>query len=288
MLQVELLQFLELTYRLWDIAIEDILSKINFARFVRLIMRAPSSTSYKWLLREERYSREVPLNISSGSPPLRLFWSALSPSSMEQISNRRGMLALKRLKNISSIWNDGELLQIWVGIFPLKLVLLALPATRLFITSHVVDGNCLVNKLLKMFSIAKATKHRTMSRGRGWGAAVQGGSQQTDRETHTLRPARSILVTVLFGKQVIPSHLQKSMLPFHEVARPPSCDSPTRNWRRELFSSFVHELVGLANEISSTRERPGKELPLFSSRPGAWTRKFGGFVSSQNWYENGS
>uniref|UniRef100_A0A0E0NA39 Uncharacterized protein n=1 Tax=Oryza rufipogon TaxID=4529 RepID=A0A0E0NA39_ORYRU len=47
---------------------------------------------------------------------------------------------------------DGELMHKELGICPIKLLLLALRATRLFITLHVVVGNFPVNKLLEMFS----------------------------------------------------------------------------------------------------------------------------------------
>uniref|UniRef100_A0A0E0JVN7 Uncharacterized protein n=1 Tax=Oryza punctata TaxID=4537 RepID=A0A0E0JVN7_ORYPU len=50
---------------------------------------------------------------------------------------------------------DGALTQNEVGIFPVKLLVLALSATRLFITSHVVDGKIPVNKLLDMFSTCR-------------------------------------------------------------------------------------------------------------------------------------
>jgi hypothetical protein len=48
--------------------------------------------------------------------------------------------------------NDGALMQIEYGICPVKLLLLALRATRFFMASHIVDGNCPVNKLLEIFS----------------------------------------------------------------------------------------------------------------------------------------
>jgi len=48
--------------------------------------------------------------------------------------------------------SDGALLQIEDGNGPVKLLLLALRATRLFITCSVVDGNCPVKKLLEIFS----------------------------------------------------------------------------------------------------------------------------------------
>jgi hypothetical protein len=85
---------------------------------------------------------------------------------------------------------------------------------------------------------------------------------QRDRERCPSRrlEASKILVIVLFGLQVIPSHLQQSMLSFHESARPPWYESPARNWRREPFSCSVQELVGEAKEVSSTRERPSKDM----------------------------
>ncbi|KAM3295408.1 hypothetical protein ACQJBY_037976 [Aegilops geniculata] len=66
-------------------------------------------------------------------------------------------------------------------------------------------------------------------------------------------------VTVPSCLQVIPSHLQQSV-PFRHVAgRPPSCESPARNCRREPFSCSVHELPGETRQISSTsaRQREG-------------------------------
>ncbi|XBH77255.1 hypothetical protein VPH35_103760 [Triticum aestivum] len=63
---------------------------------------------------------------------------------------------------------------------------------------------------------------------------------------------------------VIPSHWQQSEPLFHDTARPPSCESPPRNWRREPFSCSVQELVGEAKHISSTRPRP-REVSLNKS-----------------------
>jgi len=39
---------------------------------------------------------------------------------------------------------------------------------------------------------------------------------------------------------------------FHDVVRLPSCESPARNWRRELLSCSVQELVGEAKKRSKT------------------------------------
>ncbi|KAG2656061.1 hypothetical protein PVAP13_1KG052177 [Panicum virgatum] len=51
-------------------------------------------------------------------------------------------------------------------------------------------------------------------------------------------------VTVLSVPQAIPSHVQQSVPFFHNKPRPPSCESPARNWRRELFSCSEQELAG--------------------------------------------
>jgi hypothetical protein len=62
-----------------------------------------------------------------------------------------------------------------------KLMLLALLATRLFITSHVVDGNCPANKLLEMFSTTQRVAGEVVLRSR---------RPPRDRERRTLRQAR--------------------------------------------------------------------------------------------------
>ncbi|KAF0935647.1 hypothetical protein E2562_035098 [Oryza meyeriana var. granulata] len=41
--------------------------------------------------------------------------------------------------------------------------------------------------------------------------------------------------------QMTPSQVQQSVLFCHDAARPPSCDSLVRNWRRERLSCSVHE-----------------------------------------------
>ena len=65
------------------------------------------------------------------------------------------MFPLNWLKLSSSTAKDGALTQGVVGICPVKLLVLALSETRLFITSHIVDGNLPVNKLLEMFSTCR-------------------------------------------------------------------------------------------------------------------------------------
>uniref|UniRef100_A0A0A9DWD1 Uncharacterized protein n=1 Tax=Arundo donax TaxID=35708 RepID=A0A0A9DWD1_ARUDO len=67
-----------------------------------------------------------------------------------------------------------------------------------------------------------------------------------------LLEAKKTSVTVLSGLQVIPSQVQQSVPFFHDKVGLPSCESPPRNWRRELLSCSVQELVGEAKR-SSTR-----------------------------------
>uniref|UniRef100_A0ACD5Z6L4 Uncharacterized protein n=1 Tax=Avena sativa TaxID=4498 RepID=A0ACD5Z6L4_AVESA len=74
----------------------------------------------------------------------------------------------------------------------------------------------------------------------------------------SLLPASEMATTVPpMLLQVMPSHLQQ-FVPFcQDAARPPSSDSLARNWRREVCSCSVQEVVGEAKEeISSTRARP--------------------------------
>uniref|UniRef100_A0A0D9VCC2 Uncharacterized protein n=1 Tax=Leersia perrieri TaxID=77586 RepID=A0A0D9VCC2_9ORYZ len=68
--------------------------------------------------------------------------------------------------------------------------------------------------------------------------------------------ARNTSLTVLFGLQVTPSHAQQPVPFFHDMPRPPSFESPPRNWMRELLSCSVQELVGGTKKSSSARARP--------------------------------
>ncbi|XBH61686.1 hypothetical protein VPH35_116081 [Triticum aestivum] len=210
---------------------------------------------------------------------------------MEQLPSPGGMFPLNSLKLSSSTVKDGALRHSIVGSCPVKLLFLALSATRLFITSH-VDGNLPVNKLLETF---------TTCRGR---AGVEDGSSLSppvrrlkltsrtmmllddtnssgkppDSELHDRlrrnkpvrfprncemdpsipREANKTSLTVLLGLQVIPSQVQQSVSFRQDAARPPSCENPARSWRRELFSCSVQELVGGTRDISSTRANPRK------------------------------
>ncbi|KAG2648583.1 hypothetical protein PVAP13_1NG020672 [Panicum virgatum] len=151
-----------------------------------------------------------------------------------------------------------------VGISPVKLLLLALSATRLFITSHVVDGNCPVKKLLEMFSTCRGLRLRsrtmmlleyTSSVGRPPDSMLL-DKFKCRRPVRLPRDARETSVTVRFELQTTPSHLQQSVSCFHEVLRPPLTESSATNWSKELFSFSVHEVVGEANERINTRENP--------------------------------
>lgn len=64
-------------------------------------------------------------------------------------------MPLNLLKQSSSTVKDDELLQKSVGIDPVKLLLLALSATRFSVVFHKVDGNSPANKLLEMFSTCR-------------------------------------------------------------------------------------------------------------------------------------
>uniref|UniRef100_A0A0E0NA01 Uncharacterized protein n=1 Tax=Oryza rufipogon TaxID=4529 RepID=A0A0E0NA01_ORYRU len=57
-------------------------------------------------------------------------------------------------------------------------------------------------------------------------------------------------------RPVIPSHAQQSVPFFHDMPRPPSFESPVRNWMSEFLSCSVQELVGEAKKSSSTRAWP--------------------------------
>nr|TKW37952.1 hypothetical protein SEVIR_1G083033v2 [Setaria viridis] len=70
--------------------------------------------------------------------------------------------------------------------------------------------------------------------------------------------SRETSMTVLFPSQTMPSHSQQSLPSCQSLARPASCKSPARNWRREFFSCSVQQLVGVAKEISSRTAKPSK------------------------------
>ncbi|KAG2656065.1 hypothetical protein PVAP13_1KG052754 [Panicum virgatum] len=72
--------------------------------------------------------------------------------------------------------------------------------------------------------------------------------------------ARETSMTVLFLLQVMPSHLQQSVPPCHDLAKPTSFDSPARNCRRKAFSCSVQQLVGVAKQMNSKRARPRKGM----------------------------
>nr|CAB3445624.1 unnamed protein product [Digitaria exilis] len=70
-------------------------------------------------------------------------------------------------------------------------------------------------------------------------------------------PSRSFDVT---ETSATPSHVQQSVLFFHDKPRPPSCESPARNCRRELISFSEQELVGgrkAARQNKSARPKNG-------------------------------
>uniref|UniRef100_A0A0D9VCC3 Uncharacterized protein n=1 Tax=Leersia perrieri TaxID=77586 RepID=A0A0D9VCC3_9ORYZ len=181
----------------------------------------------------------------------------------------------------ASTAKDGELLQILLGIFPVKPLLLALSATKLFIISHVANGNCPVKKLLEIgrtevedgsscispLRPLKLTSRTTMlldtinSSGKPpdnelWDRLSRNRPVRLPRDGEICpsRPleASETSVTVPSVLQVIPSHVQQSVAFRHETARPPLLERLERNWRREFFSCSVHELVGETRESNSS------------------------------------
>uniref|UniRef100_A0A0A9CQJ8 Uncharacterized protein n=1 Tax=Arundo donax TaxID=35708 RepID=A0A0A9CQJ8_ARUDO len=121
-------------------------------RLLSLTRLEPSRIPRKPLFGKESCSNEVALNSSGGRAPVRLLWPDLNAFNMEQLPNSVEIMPLNSLKQRSSMANDGARLQTEDGIGPVKLLLLALRATRFFITSSAVDGNCPVKELLEIFS----------------------------------------------------------------------------------------------------------------------------------------
>uniref|UniRef100_A0A0D9VCD9 Rhodanese domain-containing protein n=1 Tax=Leersia perrieri TaxID=77586 RepID=A0A0D9VCD9_9ORYZ len=71
------------------------------------------------------------------------------------------------------------------------------------------------------------------------------------------RPLEASETSVIFmsALQVMPSHVQQFVSFCHDTARPPSFERPARNWRRNLFSWSVQELVEEAKH-TITRANP--------------------------------
>uniref|UniRef100_A0A0E0CFT1 Uncharacterized protein n=1 Tax=Oryza meridionalis TaxID=40149 RepID=A0A0E0CFT1_9ORYZ len=83
-------------------------------------------------------------------------------------------------------------------------------------------------------------------------------SSLRDDEMHPCRPleASNSSVTAPSSPQIIPSQVQQFGLFCHDTARPPSCDNPVRNRRRECLSCSVHESTG-EMKVSSSNTRAG-------------------------------
>uniref|UniRef100_A0A8R7USQ9 Secreted protein n=1 Tax=Triticum urartu TaxID=4572 RepID=A0A8R7USQ9_TRIUA len=169
---------------------------------------------------------------------------------------------------------------------PVKLLLLVLSAIRFFITFHVADGNSEPNWLLEMLSTCRGRSVVTKDGSSGSGPLSR--LKLTSRTMMLLenmssagRPPESELcerlmcsrlvrlvrngemgpsspldsretpVTAPSPLQEMPSHSQQSApLLRQDVARPPSLDSPARNWRRLRFSCSVHAVAGEAKKSS--------------------------------------
>ncbi|KAF8685357.1 hypothetical protein HU200_043981 [Digitaria exilis] len=69
-----------------------------------------------------------------------------------------------------------------------------------------------------------------------------------------------------------PSHVQQSVLFFHDKPRPPSCESPARNCRRELISFSEQELVGEARAVTAGTHDAQPEAPSRVRRAADWRR----------------
>ncbi|VAI44014.1 unnamed protein product [Triticum turgidum subsp. durum] len=177
--------------------------------------------------------------------------------------------------------------------FPVKLLLLALSAIRFFITFHVADGNFELNWLLEMLSTCRGrlvvTKYgRSGSGPLSWlkltsrmmmlPEDMSSGKRPPEKglyerltcsrlvrlardgEMHPSSPLdpRDTSVTASSSLQTTPSHLQQFvLLSRHDVARPPSRDSPARNRSRLCFSCSVHAVAGEAKMCSTTNSTTG-------------------------------
>uniref|UniRef100_A0A0D9VCD5 Uncharacterized protein n=1 Tax=Leersia perrieri TaxID=77586 RepID=A0A0D9VCD5_9ORYZ len=164
----------------------------------------------------------------------------------------RGMLPKNWLYPRSRTAKDGELMQNEEGIWPVKLLLLALIVTRFLIFSHVMDLTSRTVMLLGDISSSGKTPESELYDKLRCDKLVRSPS---DGEICPLRPleARETSMTTPSPLQVIPSHTQQSV-PFpHDLEMPPSCESPARNRRRELFSCSRHAMVDVAMASSSSK-----------------------------------
>uniref|UniRef100_A0A0A9C134 Uncharacterized protein n=1 Tax=Arundo donax TaxID=35708 RepID=A0A0A9C134_ARUDO len=213
---------------------------------------------------------------------------------MEQLPNSGEIMPLNSLKQRSSMANDGLWLQIEDGIAPVKLLLLALRATRFFITSSVVDGSCPVKKLLEIFSTLrgrpefedcrssrepdrrlKLTSRAMMLLENTNSIGRLPASELWDRLRRSnpvrllrdggmlpLRPLEASMTSVTTPSllQLIPSHWQQSVLFTHDTLRPPlpSGESPSRKSMREILSCSMQELMREAKESRRTQARTMK------------------------------
>uniref|UniRef100_A0A0D9YMH4 Uncharacterized protein n=1 Tax=Oryza glumipatula TaxID=40148 RepID=A0A0D9YMH4_9ORYZ len=167
------------------------------------------------------------------------------------------MLPLNWLYPRSRTAKDGELLQKEEGMCPVKLLLLALIATRFLIFSHVMDVNSPVNRLLEIFSTCSG---RSDTDGFNSCRSPLRRLKLTSRTTMLPEdissagrpPDRELYDRLRRDKLVMPSHTQQ-FVPFcHDMAMPPSCDSSARNRRRELFSCSTQAMVEVATMRSSS------------------------------------
>uniref|UniRef100_J3L9P7 Secreted protein n=1 Tax=Oryza brachyantha TaxID=4533 RepID=J3L9P7_ORYBR len=137
---------------------------------------------------------------------------------------------------------------------PVKLLLLALIATRFLIFSH-VDGNFPVNLLLEIFSTFNGLSDTDeFSSCRCPLRRLKLTSRTTilpeDISSSGKAPESELYDRLRRDKLVTPSHAQQSVPFRQDMEMPSSCDSPARNWRRERFSCSRHAMVEVAMESS--------------------------------------
>ncbi|WVZ77847.1 hypothetical protein U9M48_025662 [Paspalum notatum var. saurae] len=123
----------------------------------------------------------------------------------------------------------------------LKLLLLALSAIRLFITSQVVDGNSPVSKLLETFSICRGRRVEDLSSCKFPLRRLKLMSRTMmlleDSSSIGMPPDSWLLDRFKRTSPVIPSHLQQSVSFSHEPVRPPSSESAATNWSNEFLEA---------------------------------------------------
>uniref|UniRef100_A0A0D9YMJ9 Uncharacterized protein n=1 Tax=Oryza glumipatula TaxID=40148 RepID=A0A0D9YMJ9_9ORYZ len=148
--------------------------------------------------------------------------------------------------------------------------------TRCTIASN--DGNSVENLLLEMLSTCRGNFRPVVSGGDG-GRILPRLLKLTSRMmmlpddiiSDGNPPDSSDAANLaVCQEQVMPSHEQQSVPSRHDMERPPSCESPSRNWRRQLLSCSVQQLVEDAEESISTRTRQRIDMDNLFNAPCKW------------------